>query len=69
MKVKDLIKALEAHDPEMIVVKDGYEGGLVEILGSEIISALLNVNTEWYYGPHEEASGDREGDALVLRLK
>jgi hypothetical protein len=31
MKVKELIKLLEKHDPEMRVVVDGYEAGYDEV--------------------------------------
>jgi hypothetical protein len=54
MKVKDLIAQLQALDPEMLVLGPGYEGGLKEVEHVSVTEVALNVNTEWYYGPHEE---------------
>ena len=53
MKVKDLIAQLQTLDPEMLVLGPGYEGGLVEVDQVRTVVISLNVNTEWYYGPHE----------------
>lgn len=54
MKVKDLIKALQEFDPELLVVQSGYEGGLCSIRSPEEMKIHLNVNTQWWYGSHEE---------------
>lgn len=54
MKVKDLIKNLEEFPADMEVVVQGYEGGCTNISVVEPISVFPNVNTEWYYGPHEQ---------------
>lgn len=54
MKVKDLIEALQTLDPELMVVRAGYEGGVTEIDHVNIIRVALNVNEAWYYGEHEE---------------
>ena len=53
MKVKELIEALSQLDPELMVVRSGYEGGVDEIKKIKIYDIELNVNTEWYYGTHE----------------
>ena len=53
MKVKELIEALSQLDPELMVVRSGYEGGVNEIKKIKIYDIELNVNTEWYYGKHE----------------
>jgi hypothetical protein len=53
MKVKELIEQLSKLDPEVIVVKAGYEGGVTEITGTGNCIIALNINEEWYYGPHE----------------
>ena len=53
MKVKELIEALSQLDPELMVVRSGYEGGVDEIIKIKIYDIELNVNTEWYYGKHE----------------
>ena len=55
MNVGQLIERLRELDPNMMVVRAGYEGGLTEIGFVNTIEALLNVNEEWYYGEHEEA--------------
>lgn len=57
MKVKDLIAQLQTLDPEMLVLAPGYEGGLKEVEHVRVTEVALNVNTEWYYGPHEEPHG------------
>jgi len=54
MKVKELIEKLQTFDPEMMVVRPGYEGGLKEISYAEVVPVALNYNAEWYYGEHEE---------------
>jgi hypothetical protein len=53
MKVKELIAELSKLDPELMIVKSGYEGGMAEVTGSGLCRVRLNVNKEWYYGPHE----------------
>ncbi len=53
MKVKDLIAALQAMDPEHMVVIPGYEGGVTELIGLKTVTIALNVHTEWYYGEHD----------------
>jgi len=54
MKVKKLIEKLQAFDPEMMVVRPGYKGGLTEINLTTVCTIALNFNEEWYYGRHEE---------------
>lgn len=54
MKVKDLIEHLKLINPELMVVRPGYEGGVTEISHVTIITVALNVNEEWYYGEHEQ---------------
>jgi len=54
MKVKELIEKLQEFDPELMVVRPGYEGGETEINYANIMLLALNVNEEWYYGEHDE---------------
>ena len=54
MKVKDLIEKLKEFDPDLMVVRAGYEGGVTEIDHISTIEVALNVNEEWYYGEHEQ---------------
>jgi len=53
MKVSELIEKLQALDPDLRVVVDGYEGGVKEASYVEVEEIALNVNEERYYGPHE----------------
>lgn len=54
MKVKELIEQLQAFDPELMVVRPGYEGGVTEVEYAIGVLLALNVNTEWCYGEHED---------------
>ena len=63
MNVKELIEELSTLHTEALVVKSGYEGGLDNIQGARYIKVKLNVNTVWYYGPHEE---DKDGIEVVF---
>jgi hypothetical protein len=56
MKVKELIETLSQLDPELMVVRSGYEGGVNEIKKYKLCDIELNVNDEWYYGKHEVLS-------------
>ncbi len=53
MKVKELIERLKTLDPELMVVRSGYEGGVEEATEVDVRTIALNVNPEWYYGSHE----------------
>lgn len=54
MTVGELIKKLKKLDKDLIICKDGYEGGYTDIdIDPQVIELYLNVNTEWYYGEHE----------------
>jgi len=53
MKVKDLIEKLQAIDPELMVVRSGYEGGVTEATEVDVQIAALYIHKEWYYGEHE----------------
>lgn len=54
MKIKDLITKLQSFDPDLDVCLNGYEGGVYEMKDVRLTEVALNVNEEWYYGPHEE---------------
>ena len=66
MTVEELIELLSGLDKKTLVVLDGYEGGLRDCTDVEKISMIMNVNTVWYYGPHEESS---EGNVTAYRLR
>jgi len=46
MKIKELIAELQKHDPELMVVIAGYEGGVNEVSRTQAVGIKLNVNTE-----------------------
>jgi len=54
MKVKELIEKLQGFDPELMVVRPGYEGGMTELHSATETLLALNVNSEWYYGEHDQ---------------
>lgn len=53
MKVKDLIAELQQFNPDLMVIRSGYEGGYAEATHVSEETIALNVNESWYYGPHE----------------
>lgn len=63
MTVAELIMLLEKW-PNMTqrVVINGYEGGHHDLKAESLreVKLKLNVNTVWYYGPHEPVSSDTE---------
>lgn len=59
MTVQELIKKLETLDPTLEVVLSGYEGGCSYLEHLTETTIALNVNKEWWYGPHEVV---HEGD-------
>lgn len=62
MKVKDLIAVLQTYDPGLMVVRTGYEGGVEEITHHSEETIALNVNAEWYYGPHEVVADEDQDE-------
>jgi hypothetical protein len=70
MNVKELIELLNNKNPETRVVVKGYEGGLNDVGEIELIPIRLNVNVDWYYGPHEKCEydelGKQEETALII---
>ena len=70
MKVKELIEVLSQLDPELMVVRCGYEGGVDEIIKYKLCDIELNVHTEWYYGKHEilaEGDNPTNKDSTIVR--
>jgi hypothetical protein len=59
MTVGELIAKLQEFDQNMMVVVDGYEGGVedVEFVQTTDIALNFNANT-WYYGKHEPVTDD-----------
>jgi len=61
MKVSELIEQLKTFDPDLMVIVDGYEGGVDEPEPPKEILVRLNVNNDhWYYGKHEAAHATDE---------
>ena len=63
MTVKDLISKLEKINPNRRVVVRGYEEGYCDIHDISIVPLKLDVNEEWYYGPH---SKEEDGEECVF---
>jgi hypothetical protein len=67
MKVSELINLLSDLNPDAEVVILGYEGGCGS--ANHISRGILtrDVNSVWYYGPHEFEKSDSESyDAVIL---
>lgn len=54
MTVEELINKLQEFDPKLPIMLHGYEGGVYagpnHFYKAEV---ALDVNKDWYYGPHE----------------
>ena len=68
MKVSELIEQLKAMPQDAMVVVDGYEGGLTTLEQCEEVTALLNRNTDWWYGKHESCGINDDGAVVVCYL-
>jgi hypothetical protein len=54
MTVGELIAKLQEFDQNMMVVVDGYEGGVDELTTTMPVSIALGYNADgWWYGDHE----------------
>lgn len=69
MKIKDLIKELQKHDPEMQVVRAGYEGGVDFVSNIRSYEVALDVNADWWYGKHELVLHDLQREELRNHAK
>ena len=69
MKIKDLIKELQKHDPEMQVIRSGYEGGVDFVSKIQCYEVALDVNGDWWYGKHEIITHDLQREELRLYEK
>lgn len=63
MTVQELIDILKTKDPQMLVMKVGYESGYDDIFIRGEINLLLNTNTQYDYGAHE---ADKNGITCLL---
>ena len=67
MKVKELIEKLKSCDPELMVVVNGYEGGVNEAENAAQVKIKLDKNPEWYYGTHEDAASELAVDKETVK--
>jgi hypothetical protein len=60
MIVKELIEKLQALDPQLPALVNGYEGGCNDVSYISQIDIIRDVNNEWYYGAHENVKNLHE---------
>lgn len=62
MTIEELINQLKQYDPKLPVLLAGYEGGVYQPHGKSTrqVTIAINVNDQWYYGPHEIVFDDDE---------
>jgi hypothetical protein len=53
MTAQELMTLLSTLPPDTPVMMSGYEAGYTDVLRIDTFPVKLNVNTQWYYGPHE----------------
>jgi hypothetical protein len=66
--VKDLREMLEGRPDDMRIVVRGYEGGFKDIDVPEEIKIKLNVNKQWWYGPHDIVEDGCTADERALLI-
>ena len=72
MTVKELIDQLSELDPELHVFVPGYEGGYHYVKKwkiSAIQDIYLDVNPEWFYGPHDTRDNCRQDPSEYKQVK
>lgn len=69
MTVKEFIAYLQTLDQDKRLVIGGYEAGVDDVEGVNVTRILLNRNTQWYYGKHEEVyfEDGYDEEAYVIR--
>lgn len=70
MTVGELIAKLQTFDPALPVMVDGYEGGVdYPRVTEEVKNVVLNQQSDWFYGRHEEGSSlnDMWTSAVLIR--
>lgn len=70
MNVRELIEELKKLNPNLMVVVDGYEGGVSELktVGETTIRLNANDETDWWYGRHEECDPNHDDAVTVCYL-
>ena len=71
MTVQELIALLQEHPKEARVVVNGYEGGYCDVGEAVPLPIRLNVNSAWYYGPHENVYPDdsEAADEVAVHIR
>ena len=67
MTIKSLIAELEKYDEDLLVVVDGYEGGVTEKFKLLKANIEKNVHKAWYYGESEVSDSEDTTPALYLQ--
>lgn len=69
MTVSQLIEILKKFPPDHRVVLDGYEGGLCDVSVNRVreTTITLNLNSEPYFGPHEEVMNGQVKAVYISR--
>jgi len=70
MTAKELIEILKKLNPSTMILVEGYEGGLSDIIEAKTLKVERDINSEHYYGRHEEAKvGDVEAWFLPANIE
>ena len=67
MNVKALIAELQKYDEDLLVIVDGYEGGVTENFNLLQVNIDTNVNKAWYYGDSEISDSKDTTPAVYLQ--
>jgi len=66
MTVREFIKKLKGHNPDLNIYIAGYEGGINDAGDLKAIKVTRDQNEEWYYGKHEESRDETGEDGLLI---
>lgn len=72
MTVRELIEQLSELDPDLHVFIQGYEGGYQHVKPWKIPAVqdiYLDVNPEWFYGPHDTKDNCRQDPSEYKCIK
>lgn len=68
MTVQELIAKLQQFEPSKRVIIPGYEGGYNDITTVENEPICLNVNSAWYYGPHDRPNEENSANEMAILI-
>lgn len=69
MTVAELISLLQQHPPDTRVVVRGYESGVDDVVGVDVVRLQLNARTEWWNGDHVIVDRNRGGNPPAVYLR